>query len=49
MKGKSPSKVDLKYMRPSQISKIHKTIGDALDDFIDGLEAENARLKERIT
>jgi hypothetical protein len=47
-KGKSHSEVDLKDMRPSQISKIHRETGDALDDSIDGLEAENAKLKERI-
>ena len=35
-------------MQPSQISKINKEIGDALDDYIDGLEAENAKLKVRI-
>jgi hypothetical protein len=35
-------------MRPSQISKIHKATVDVLDDSIDGLEAENARLKEKI-
>jgi hypothetical protein len=32
----------------SQISKIHKEIGYALDDSIDGLEDENSKLKERI-
>jgi hypothetical protein len=47
-KRKYHSKVELKDMRSSQISKIHKEIGDALDDSIDGLEAENAKLKERI-
>jgi hypothetical protein len=46
--GKSCSKVDLKDMRSSQISKIHRSTGDALDDSIDGLETENAKLKERI-
>jgi hypothetical protein len=47
-KRKSRSEANLKYMRPSQISKIHKAIRDALDDSIDGLEADNARLKEKI-
>jgi hypothetical protein len=47
-KGKSHSKVDLKDMGPSQSSKIHRTTRDALNDFIDGLEAENAKLKKRI-
>lgn len=46
-KGKSHSEVDLKDMHPSQISKIHEAIGDALDDSIDWLEVENANLKER--
>jgi hypothetical protein len=35
-------------MRPSQVSKMHKATEDVLDDSIDGLEDENARLKERI-
>ena len=35
-------------MRPSQISIIHKAIGDALDDSIGSIEAENINLKERI-
>ena len=35
-------------MRPSQISKIHRATGDALDDSIGGLEAENTKLKEII-
>jgi hypothetical protein len=35
-------------MWSSQIYKIHKETGDALDDYIDELEAENAKLKERI-
>jgi hypothetical protein len=47
-KGKSRSEVDLKDMRPPQISKIHRETGDAIDDSINGLEVENAKLKERI-
>ena len=47
-RGKSRSKVNLRNMRPSQIYKIHKTIGDALDDSIGGLEVENIKLKEMI-
>ena len=47
-KQKAHSEVDLKDMRPSQISKIHRETGDALDDSIDGLEAEDANLKENI-
>ena len=46
--GKSGSEVDLKDMRLSQISKIHRETGDVLDDSIDGLEDENVKLKERI-
>jgi hypothetical protein len=47
-KGKSHSKVNLRNMRPSQISKIHKETRDALDGSIGGLEVENIKLKERI-
>jgi hypothetical protein len=47
-KGKSRSKVNLRNMRPSQISQIHPTTGDSLDDSIRGLEEENAKLKEKI-
>jgi hypothetical protein len=47
-KGKSHSKYDLSKMPESQISKIHKVTGDALDISIDDLEAENARLKEKV-
>jgi hypothetical protein len=46
-KGKALSWVELKYMRPSQISKIHREIGDTLDVSIDGIEAENSKLKEK--
>jgi hypothetical protein len=47
-KGKSCSEVDLKDMRLSQISKIHRKIRDSLDNSIDGLEDTNSKLKERI-
>jgi hypothetical protein len=47
-KGKSRSEVDLKDMRPSQIYKVHRETGDALDDSINDMEAENVKLKERI-
>jgi hypothetical protein len=47
-KGKSHSEVNLRNMWPSQISRIHKETGDALDDSIGGLEVENIKLKERI-
>jgi hypothetical protein len=35
-------------MWPSKISQIHRATGDALDNSIGGLEAENVKLKERI-
>jgi hypothetical protein len=47
-KGECHSEVNLRNMRPSQISRLHKAIGDALDDSIGGLEAENIKLNERI-
>jgi nucleoside-triphosphatase THEP1 len=47
-KGKYRSEVNLKNMRPSQVSRIHRATGDALDDSIGSLEAENTKLKERI-
>ena len=47
-KGKSCSKVNLKAMWPSHISKIHRATGDALYNYIEGIEAENIRLKEGI-
>ena len=47
-KGIYYSEVDLKDMQLSQIYKIHKETRDVLDDFIDGLEDENDKLKERI-
>jgi hypothetical protein len=47
-KGKPHSEVELRDMQPSRISKIHREIGDALDESIGGLEAENTKLKERI-
>jgi hypothetical protein len=47
-KGKSRSEVDLANMRSSQICQLHKVSGDALHDSIGGIEAENARLKDRI-
>jgi hypothetical protein len=45
-KGKSRSEINLRNMWPSQISQIHRATGDALDNSIDDLEAENVRLKE---
>jgi hypothetical protein len=47
-KGKYCSEVNLRNMWPSQISRIHKATGDALDDSIGGLKEENIKLKERI-
>jgi hypothetical protein len=35
-------------MWSSQISRLHRATGDALDDSIGGIEAENARLKDRV-
>jgi hypothetical protein len=46
-KRKSHSKVNLRNMRPSQVSKIHRSTSDALDDSIGNLE-EDTKLKERI-
>jgi hypothetical protein len=46
--GNYHSEVNLKERRPSQISKIHRETRDAIDDYINGLEAEKAKLKERI-
>jgi hypothetical protein len=43
-KGKSRLEVDLRDIWPSQISRIHRAIGDS----IGGLEAKNTKLKERI-
>jgi hypothetical protein len=47
-KEKSHLEVDLKDLRPSQISRIHIATRDALDDSIGGLEEENTKFKERI-
>jgi hypothetical protein len=44
-KGKSCSKINLRNMRPSQISQIHRANGDDLDNYIGGCEADNVRLK----
>lgn len=42
-KWKSRLDINLWNMRPSQI---HRAIGDALDNSVEGLEAKNVRLKE---
>jgi hypothetical protein len=47
-KEKSRSEVNLANMRSSQICQLHIVIGDALDYSIGGIEAENARLKDRV-
>jgi hypothetical protein len=44
-KGTSHSEFNLHNMRPSQISKMHRATGDALDNSISGLEMENLMLK----
>jgi hypothetical protein len=45
-KVKTHSKINLRNMQLSQISRIHRETRDSLDDSIGGLEAENARLKD---
>jgi hypothetical protein len=47
-KGKYRSEINLRHMQSSQISRLHRATGDALDDSIGGIEAENARLKDII-
>jgi hypothetical protein len=47
-KGKSRSKINLRNMQSSQISRLHQETEDDLDDSIGGSEAENAKLKDRI-
>jgi len=47
-KEKYCSEVDLANMWLSQISGLHRETIDSLDDSIGGIEAENARLKDRI-
>jgi hypothetical protein len=47
-KWKSRLEVNLRKMRRSNISRIHRETNDALDDSIGGLEEENTNLKERI-
>jgi hypothetical protein len=44
-KGKYHSEADLRDMRPSHISTIHKETGDNLYDSIGGIEAKNTKLK----
>jgi hypothetical protein len=46
--GKSRSEVNLANMQSSQISRLHRATEDALDDSIGGIEADNARLKDRV-
>jgi hypothetical protein len=47
-KDKSHTEINFRKMRPSQISLFHRVTGDALDDSIGGIEAKNARLKDRL-
>ena len=35
-------------MRPSQFCQLHTATGEALHDYIGGIETENARLKDRV-
>jgi hypothetical protein len=46
-KWKYRSEVNLRNMRPSQISRIHRETDNALDDSIGGFEEENTKLKKR--
>jgi hypothetical protein len=47
-KGKSRTKIDFRKMRSSQISLFHRITDDSLDDYIGGIEAENAILKDLV-
>jgi nucleoside-triphosphatase THEP1 len=47
-KGKYRLEINLRNMRPSQVSRIHRAINNAVDDSIGSLEEENTKLKERI-
>jgi hypothetical protein len=47
-KGKSRTEINFRKMWSSQISLFHRVTGDALDDSIGGIEAENARLKDHV-
>jgi hypothetical protein len=47
-KRKHRSELDLANMQPSKISQLHMETRDALHDSVGVIEAENARLKDRI-
>jgi hypothetical protein len=47
-KRKHCSELDLANMHASKIFELHRAIGDALHDSVGAIEAENARLKNRI-
>jgi hypothetical protein len=47
-KGKSRSEINLRNIQSAQISRLHQATRDALDDSIRGIEAQNARLNNRI-
>jgi nucleoside-triphosphatase THEP1 len=47
-KGKYRSELDLRDMRPSYISRIHRETEDSMYDSIGGVETKNTKLKERI-
>jgi hypothetical protein len=45
-KGKSCIEINFRKIQLSQISLFHHVTGDALDDSIGGIEAENSKLKD---
>ena len=47
-KGKCRSELDLTNMRSFQIGQLQNASGETLHDSIGGIEAENARLKDRV-
>jgi hypothetical protein len=47
-KRKHRSELDLANMQASKISQLHMATGDALHDSVRVIEAENAKLKDRI-
>jgi hypothetical protein len=46
--GKSRSEVNLNNKWPFQVSRIHRSTSDSLDDSIGSLKEENTKVKERI-
>jgi hypothetical protein len=47
-KGKSRMEINFRKIQPSQISLFHQVTGDALHDSNGGIEAKNARVRERL-